>query len=45
MSIPVGFLAGWLGTLLSGRAKSEEQRRQYEAVEGWILAGAVRKGG
>ncbi|MFJ8534356.1 cation acetate symporter [Streptomyces sp. NPDC093591] len=44
VSIPAGFLFGWLGTALSGRGKSEEQRRQYEAVEGWILAGAVRRG-
>ncbi|MFI7414960.1 cation acetate symporter [Streptomyces sp. NPDC049627] len=44
VSIPAGFLFGWLGTVVSGRAKVEEQRRQYEAVEGWILAGAVRKG-
>ncbi|MGN9756688.1 sodium/solute symporter [Streptomyces sp. SD31] len=44
VSIPAGFLFGWLGTVLSGRGKSEEQRRQYEAVEGWILAGAVRRG-
>ncbi|KOU57818.1 transporter [Streptomyces sp. MMG1533] len=44
VSIPAGFLFGWLGTVASGRNKSEEQRRQYEAVEGWILAGAVRKG-
>ncbi|MFI9172157.1 cation acetate symporter [Streptomyces lincolnensis] len=44
VSIPAGFLLGWLGTVASGRQKSEEQRKQYEAVEGWILAGAVRKG-
>ncbi|MEU8851163.1 cation acetate symporter [Streptomyces sp. NPDC048564] len=44
VSIPAGFLLGWLGTVVSGRNKSEEQRRQYEAVEGWILAGAVRRG-
>ncbi|MFE9442413.1 cation acetate symporter [Streptomyces sp. NPDC006602] len=44
VSIPAGFAFGWLGTVASGRQKSEEQRRQYEAVEGWILAGAVRKG-
>ncbi|MFF5479210.1 cation acetate symporter [Streptomyces sp. NPDC012935] len=44
VSIPAGFLFGWLGTVLSGQGKSEEQRRQYEAVEGWILAGAVRRG-
>ncbi len=44
VSIPAGFLFGWLGTLVSGRAKAEQQRRQYEAVEGWILAGVVRRG-
>ncbi|MGP4091735.1 sodium/solute symporter [Streptomyces sp. KR55] len=45
ISVPLGFAFGWLGTLVSGRQKSEEQRRQYEAVEGWILAGAVRRRG
>jgi SSS family solute:Na+ symporter/cation/acetate symporter len=45
VSIPAGFFFGWLGTVVSGRAKAEQQRRQYEAVEGWILAGAVRRGG
>ncbi|MXM66703.1 cation acetate symporter [Streptomyces sp. HUCO-GS316] len=45
VSIPAGFAFGWLGTVVSGRRKAEEQRRQYEAVEGWILAGAVRRGG
>ncbi|MEU0602064.1 cation acetate symporter [Streptomyces sp. NPDC006393] len=44
VTIPLGFLFGWLGTLASGRAKAEEQRHQYESVEGWILAGAVRRG-
>ncbi|MGX4691732.1 sodium/solute symporter [Streptomyces sp. JNUCC 63] len=44
VTIPLGFLLGWLGTLASGRRTAEEQRRQYEAVEGWILAGAVRRG-
>ncbi|MFI9822983.1 cation acetate symporter [Streptomyces sp. NPDC052013] len=43
LSIPVGFACGWLGTLASGRTRAEEQRRQYEAVEGWILAGATRR--
>ncbi|MEW2399883.1 cation acetate symporter [Streptomyces sp. NPDC046862] len=43
VSIPLGFAFGWLGTLASGREKAEEQRRQYEAVEGRILAGAVRR--
>ncbi|MBD0840829.1 MULTISPECIES: cation acetate symporter [unclassified Streptomyces] len=45
VSIPAGFAFGWLGTVISGRHKAEEQRRQYEAVEGWILAGAVRRRG
>lgn len=43
VSIPLGFAYGWLGTVISGRRKAEEQRGQYEAVEGWILAGAVRR--
>ncbi len=43
LSIPLGFLCGWLGTVASGGARAEEQRRQYEAVEGWILAGAIRR--
>ncbi|GAA3484077.1 cation acetate symporter [Streptomyces yanii] len=38
-SIPVGFLSGWLGTVLGGRTAAEE-RRLYEAEEPWILAGA-----
>ena len=45
VTIPLGFAFGWLGTAVSGRKASEEQRRQYEAVEGWILAGAVRRNG
>ncbi|MFB6550203.1 cation acetate symporter [Streptomyces sp. NPDC056405] len=45
VSIPLGFACGWLGTMLSGRHQAEEQRRHYEAVEGSILAGAVRRGG
>ncbi|MFE0451932.1 cation acetate symporter [Streptomyces sp. NPDC058914] len=43
VTIPLGFAFGWLGTLASGRRDAGEQRRRYEAVEGWILAGAVRK--
>ncbi|MET7858345.1 cation acetate symporter [Streptomyces sp. NPDC005318] len=39
VSIPIGFLAGWLGTVRSRRTATEE-RSQYEAVEPWILAGA-----
>ncbi|MEV6738534.1 cation acetate symporter [Streptomyces sp. NPDC051104] len=45
VSIPLGFAYGWLGTLVSGRGQAAEQRRQYEAVEGWILAGATRRSG
>jgi SSS family solute:Na+ symporter/cation/acetate symporter len=44
VSVPLGFALGWAGTMLSGRRTSEEQRRQYEAVEGLILAGAARRG-
>ncbi|MFF3938850.1 sodium/solute symporter [Streptomyces phaeofaciens] len=45
VTVPLGFALGWLGTLASGRRDAEEQRRRYESVEGWILAGAaVRKG-
>ncbi|MFB0618472.1 cation acetate symporter [Streptomyces sp. AGS-58] len=43
VSIPAGFLLGWLGTVLSGRTGAERQRHRYEAVEARILAGAVRK--
>ncbi|MFM9371635.1 cation acetate symporter [Streptomyces sp. Da 82-17] len=44
-SIPLGFLIGWLATLLTRPATRTEQRRRYEAVEGWILAGARRRDG
>ncbi|MDN3023116.1 cation acetate symporter [Streptomyces sp. S.PB5] len=44
VSIPAGFAFGWLGTVASRRRTAEVDRRQYEAVEGWILAGAVRRG-
>ncbi|NEB79189.1 cation acetate symporter, partial [Streptomyces sp. SID14478] len=43
VSIPLGFLLGWLGTVLTSPRKAAEQRRQYEAVEGWILAGATAR--
>jgi SSS family solute:Na+ symporter/cation/acetate symporter len=43
VTIPLGFACGWLGTVASGRRKEEEQRRRYDAMEGWILAGAVRR--
>ncbi|MFF3419856.1 cation acetate symporter [Streptomyces sp. NPDC002698] len=44
VSIPLGFAYGWIGTVASGRRKAGEQRKQYEAVEAWILAGAIRRG-
>ncbi|MBN0046035.1 cation acetate symporter [Streptomyces actuosus] len=44
VSIPLGFVFGWAGTLLSSRTEAEEQRHEYEALEGRILAGAVRRG-
>jgi SSS family solute:Na+ symporter/cation/acetate symporter len=42
VSVPAGFAAGWLGTLASGRRRTEEQRRRYEAGEAGLLAGADR---
>ncbi|WP_138909919.1 sodium/solute symporter [Streptomyces chryseus] len=45
VSIPFGFFMGWLGTFLSHRGRGEQQRRQYEAVEAWILTGAGEGGG
>ncbi|MFR9800175.1 cation acetate symporter [Streptomyces sp. MS06] len=44
VTIPLGFAFGWVGTRLSGRNEAREQARQYEAVEGLILAGAGRRG-
>ncbi|RPK41618.1 Cation/acetate symporter ActP [Streptomyces sp. ADI93-02] len=44
VSIPFGFLAGWLGTVCGRDADAVGQRRQYEAVEPWILAGAPPAG-
>lgn len=44
VSIPAGFLSGWLGTVTSGRERTREQRRRYEALEAGLLAGAVRRG-
>jgi SSS family solute:Na+ symporter/cation/acetate symporter len=43
LSIPLGFAFGWLGTVASGRHRADTERRQYEEVEGRILAGVVRK--
>ncbi|QNS05775.1 sodium/solute symporter [Streptomyces xanthii] len=40
VSIPLGFLLGWLGTVLTSPREQREQQARYEAVEGWILAGA-----
>ncbi|MFE4215122.1 cation acetate symporter [Streptomyces sp. NPDC056844] len=44
VSIPFGFLAGWLGTVCGRDGDAAGQRRQYEAVEPWILAGAPPAG-
>ena len=38
LSVPLGFLAGWLGTVLYERDPAD-QRMRYEAVEETILAG------
>ncbi|TLS40387.1 cation acetate symporter [Streptomyces montanus] len=43
LSIPLGFAFGWLGTVASGRHRADKERKQYEEVEGRILAGVVRK--
>ncbi|MGW2561356.1 sodium/solute symporter [Streptomyces sp. NPDC001514] len=42
VSVPLGFLAGWLGTFLSARDAREAaaQREHYASVEPTILAGA-----
>ncbi|MFD7441046.1 cation acetate symporter [Streptomyces sp. NPDC059909] len=42
VSVPLGFLAGWLGTFLSARDPRDAaaQRELYESVEPTILAGA-----
>ncbi|MCQ6555625.1 cation acetate symporter [Streptomyces sp. C10-9-1] len=40
VSVPLGFLAGWLGTLLSERRRGPDaERLRYEEVEATILAG------
>lgn len=43
ISIPVGFLLGWLGTVLSGRRRQDRRRTEYRAVEPRLLAGARRR--
>ncbi|WP_327367869.1 sodium/solute symporter [Streptomyces sp. NBC_01217] len=42
VSIPAGFLAGWLGTVL-GRRTAARERRRYETEEPRILAGPPQK--
>lgn len=44
VSIPFGFLAGWLGSVRGRNDDNAAQRRRYEAVEPWILAGAPPAG-
>ncbi|WP_030379036.1 MULTISPECIES: cation acetate symporter [unclassified Streptomyces] len=41
VSIPAGFVCGWLGTVLSGRSRKDRQRRLYDRVEPRILAGTA----
>ncbi|MEU6540019.1 cation acetate symporter [Streptomyces sp. NPDC047000] len=43
VSIPLGFVFGWLGTVLRGRRAQREARDRYEAVERLILAGPQRR--
>ncbi|GGL62254.1 cation acetate symporter [Streptomyces fumigatiscleroticus] len=45
VSVPLGFAAGWLGTVLGGRRTAERARGRYEALEHLILAGPPRHGG
>ncbi|MGX1884938.1 sodium/solute symporter [Streptomyces sp. NPDC055287] len=44
VSVPLGFLAGWLATVLSDR-DAADQRRRYEELEPTILAGTPAKVG
>ncbi|MDI3403519.1 sodium/solute symporter [Streptomyces cavernicola] len=39
VTIPLGFLLGWLGTILTPPEPRANQRRRYEEVEAEILAG------
>ncbi|MHC3473182.1 sodium/solute symporter [Streptomyces sp. 7R007] len=39
VSVPVGFVAGWLGTVLSGRQATRRARGRYESIEHLVLAG------
>ncbi|WP_314174611.1 sodium/solute symporter [Streptomyces winkii] len=43
ISIPVGFLLGWMGTFLSGRRRRERGRTEYRIAEPRLLAGARRR--
>ncbi|MET7606170.1 cation acetate symporter [Streptomyces avermitilis] len=43
VSIPLGFAFGWLGSLLSGRRRADQERKRYEAIESLILAGPRRR--
>ncbi|MGW1723499.1 sodium/solute symporter [Streptomyces sp. NPDC002306] len=42
VSVPVGFLCGLLGTLLSGRAAAARERERYESIERVLLVGPSR---
>lgn len=42
VSIPAGFLCGWLGTMLSRRRSVKETKQRYAEIESRILAGPAR---
>ncbi|UGY91841.1 cation acetate symporter [Streptomyces gobiensis] len=44
ISIPAGFLLGWLGTVFSDRRTQQREQQRYEAVEPRILAGTDAPG-
>jgi len=44
VSVPVGFLSGWLGTMLSGRKAIRRERGRYESMEHLLLAGPPGRG-
>ncbi|MFC4494235.1 cation acetate symporter [Streptomyces ovatisporus] len=43
ISMPLGFLLGWAGTLLSRRESQERQIQEYAAAEPRLLAGTERR--
>jgi cation/acetate symporter len=43
VSVPAGFLLGWLGTMLSGRKATARERGRYDSLEHLLLAGPPRR--